>query len=145
MFIRPDAPTANRMAQELVLAFDQQNVAEAVDLLRQLFAHIPYQLHMDVEKFYHAILQGICSTASIKSQSEYSTSHGRIDTVLDFAQTIYVIEIKFNKSAEAALGQIEERKYYEPFVNRGKAIILIGLAFERSPQNFAISYATRML
>lgn len=145
VFIQLDPTTANRMAQELVVSFEQQNIAEAIDLLQQLFAHIPYQLHMEIEKFYHAILQGMCTTAGIKSQSEYSTSHGRIDLILDFAQTIYIIEIKFNKSAQEALKQIEERAYYKPFINQGKAIILLGLAFERSAKHFAIDYAMRTL
>jgi len=90
-------------------------------------------------------LQIICSVSGIKAQSEYSTSHGRIDLVLDVPNFIYVIEIKFNVSAQIALEQIEQRRYYELFLGEGKPIILLGIAFKRDVQHFDIEYAIKSL
>ena len=111
--------------------------------LKQIFSKVPYQLHIKEEKFYHALLSVICGASGITSQSEYSISHGRIDVVIEIATVIYIIEIKFNASAETALSQIEERRYYEPFLGRKKSIILLGLSFKREPKNFEITYAIK--
>ena len=86
-----------------------------------------------------------CIAAGIRAHGEVSTSHGRIDLVLYMAQKIYIIEIKFNVSAEDALAQIEERRYYEQFVSYNKQIILLGLSFKREPHNFDIGYAVKIL
>ena len=145
IFAHLDATTANRLALDFRAALTDYNVEEAISTLKQLFAHIPYQLHMKEERFYHALLQMICIAAGMKAQSEYSTSHGRIDLVLDLQKIIYVIEIKFNESAQIALQQIEERRYYDQFLKSGKQIVLLGLAFKREPNNFDITYEMKQL
>ena len=43
--------------------------------------------------------------------------------------TIYVMELKFNKSAEEALAQIEARHYVDAFKMSGKKVVKIGLNF----------------
>lgn len=100
-------------------------------------------MHGREEKFYHALLQVTCGAAGIKSQSEYSTSHGRIDLVLDLPNILYVIEIKLNSSADVALQQIEERRYYEPFISCGKPITLLGISFTREPKRFDLTYTAK--
>jgi Holliday junction resolvase-like predicted endonuclease len=140
-----DLGSVGTLALQLRTAFNQENIAGLVLVIRRLFAHIPYQLHMKQEKFYHALLQMACTVAGINAQSEYSTSHGRIDLILDLSKIVYVIEIKFNDSAENALQQIEERRYYERFLEHKKKIILLGLAFKREPSSFDVTYAVREL
>jgi len=85
----------------------------------------------------------MCLGAGIKHHAEYSTSHGRIDLVLELPKVLYVIEIKFNDTAENALAQIEERRYYERFIVENKPLVLLGLAFKREPHNFEIAYAMK--
>ncbi len=75
-----------------------------------VFSKVPYQFHIDREQFYHGLLQVACHAAGLKVQSEYSLSHARIDLVLDLPSKLYVVEVKFNESAEVALAQIEEHK-----------------------------------
>ena len=87
----------------------------------------------------------ICIGARIKAQSEYSTSIGSIDLVLEFPNLIYVIEVKFNKSPQEALEQIKNRRYYERFLHQGKSIILLGLDFKRKPSFFDIMYTAEKL
>jgi len=145
VFAHINPTQAEILSAKLKAAFINSNIEEAVILIKQLFAHIPYQIHSKEEKFYHALLMMICVSAGIKAQSEYSISHGRIDLILDLPKLLYIIEIKFNKSAEIALEQIEERRYYERFIGENKPIILLGLAFKREPHNFDITYALKKL
>jgi hypothetical protein len=132
---------AEYITGQLYDAFANGDIEDIIAVIKSLFAHVPYQLHMSEEKFYHALLQMACIAAGIKAQSEYSTSHGRIDLVFDLPQKIYIVEIKFNQSAENALEQIKIRRYYEPFLTQHKPITLLGLSFKREPSNFDVTYA----
>ena len=60
---------------------------------------------------------------------EQHTAKGRIDITMETADTIYVIELKFNKSAEEALAQIEAKHYADAFKMSGKKMLKIGLNF----------------
>jgi len=58
---------------------------------------------------------------------------------------MYIIETKFNQSAEKALEQIVEREYWKPFIACNKPIILVGLSFARKPGKFDITYVMKKL
>ena len=60
---------------------------------------------------------------------EQHTAKGRIDITVETADTIYVMELKFNKSAEEALAQIEAKHYADAFKMSGKKMVKIGLNF----------------
>lgn len=126
-------------------AFINQDSEEIIAILKQLFAHVPYQLHMKAEKYYHSLFMMICVGAGIKAQAEYSTSFGRIDLVLEFLKIIYIIEVKFNETAKEAMMQIEDRRYYDRFMGSGKQIILLGMNFNRKPKSFDIEYVNKII
>lgn len=48
---------------------------------------------------------------------------------------IYIFEFKFNKSAEEALQQINEKGYAEPFKTDGKNVIKVGVNFSTECRN----------
>ena len=60
---------------------------------------------------------------------EQHTAKGRIDIVLETATTIYVMELKFNKSTQEALAQIEAKHYADAFKLKGKPVVKAGLNF----------------
>ena len=60
---------------------------------------------------------------------EQRTAKGRIDITMETADTIYVMELKFNKSVEEALAQIEAKHYADAFNMSGKKMVKIGLNF----------------
>ena len=60
---------------------------------------------------------------------EQRTAKGRIDITMETADTIYVMELKFNKSAEEAFAQIEAKHYADAFKMSGKKMVKIGLNF----------------
>lgn len=137
------ASDAERLSGDFRTALNNENIERVVEIIQQLFAHVPYQLQMKQEKYYHSLFMMVCVGTGIKAQAEYSTSHGRIDLVLELPKIFYVIEVKFNKPAEEALAQIEERRYYERFISQTKPIVLLGLAFRREPHTFDVAYAVK--
>lgn len=145
IFTQQDFISAERISLQLRAALIAGNVDEVVILIKQLFTNVPYQLHMKEEKFYHALLQVTFGAAGIKTQSEYSMSHGRIDLILDLPNVLYVIEIKLNSSPDVALDQVYQRHYYEPLLVQGKSITLLGLSFKREPKNFDLTYKVKYI
>lgn len=134
-----------RIAIKLSTALKKKEFAVAMQMIKQLFSHVPYQLYDKQEMHYHSIVQMIFTVAGLAAHAEFSTSHGRIDIVVDLANIIYVIEVKLNKPAAKALEQIEKRKYYERFLNEGKDIVLLGVSFRHKPGLFEVEYAVRDL
>jgi PD-(D/E)XK nuclease superfamily len=85
------------------------------------------------------------TVAGIAAQSEFSTNYGRIDIVVELASIIYIIEVKLNQPATKALEQIEARTYYERFLHKNKAVMLLGLSFQHESGIFEVEYAAREL
>ena len=62
-------------------------------------------------------------------QAERATSNGRIALLLQTKDYIYIIEVKIDNTADAALQQIEEKGYAKPFVNDQRKLFKIGVSF----------------
>ncbi len=140
IFTSIDATEIENTAAQLWESWNNSDIDEAMAILRTLFAKIPYPLHVKLESFYHSLFQMICTVANIKTQSEYATSHGSIDVIMDLPKVLYVVEIKFNESAQIALQQILDKRYYEPFTDQNKPIILLGLNFAKTAGNFELTH-----
>ena len=67
--------------------------------------------------------------------AEYKTANGRIDMTLETADTVYIFEFKFDKTAEEALAQINEKDYMLPFNFSGKKLVKIGVNFSSTTRN----------
>lgn len=98
------------------------------DTLRVFFAGIPYDLHINREKYYQTIFYLIFSLIGLKVEAEVKTNKGRIDAVI-IDKTIYIFEFKFHGDKNAALDQIKDKRYFEKYQGCGKDIYLIGASF----------------
>ncbi len=50
---------------------------------------------------------------------------------------VYIIVLKCNRNAEAALKQIREKGYDKKFAQSGKKIVLMGINFDTEKRNVA--------
>ncbi len=116
-------------------------IEEFIELLRSVFAQIPYQLHVNEEKYYHSLFIMIMYLSGIEIESEVSTNTGRIDGVIETERVIYILEFKYNLPPEEGLDQITRKKYTEKVILKGKKITLVGISFTRQ----GISYAVKGL
>ena len=120
----------------LVGALREDDLDRFFEIMRQaFFANIPYELHLQHEKYYQTIFHTLFLLLRIRIRSEESTNIGRIDTVLETESHIYLFEFKMNEGAEAALTQIRDKGYAEKYLATGKAVVLVGVAF--SERNIA--------
>ena len=73
----------------------------------------------------------------IYAQLEVKTNRGRIDMVVITDNLVYLFEFKIDSSAEEALNQINDRKYFEKYLDPKKKLILIGVNFDTKERNIS--------
>ena len=113
---------------KLIDALREHDFELFFDTLRVFFADIPYDLHINREKYYQTIFYLIFSLIGLKVEAEVKTNKGRIDAVI-IDKEIYIFEFKFNGDKDRALNQIKEKKYFEKYQGEGKKIYLFGVEF----------------
>jgi len=98
--------------------------------LQSFFANAKFdQIAKDTENWFQNVIFIVTSLAGFYVEAEHQTSRGRIDLVLKTDKYIYVIELKYDGSAEEAMKQIEEKGYCDPYLKDGRTIIKIGANF----------------
>ncbi len=115
-------------------------IEEAIEIMKSIFSEIPYTLmreDMINEFYFHMMFYLIISASGVGITSEILTAKGRIDALIETRDRYYIIEFKCNQSSDMAIQQIKEKKYYEPYKNRGKEIILIGINFSTKDRNIS--------
>ena len=103
--------------------------------LEALFANTTYQIQGDSEKNFQYAMYIIMELLGEYVQAERSTSNGRIDLLLQTRDYIYIVELKIDNTADAALQQIEERGYAKPFVNDPRKLFKIGVSFSTADRH----------
>jgi len=120
----------------LYQAICERNIEKMMTHIKNIIASIPYQILENKEKVYHSHVYTILKTINNNTHSEISTNLGRIDTVMETPDTVYIFEFKM-KSAESGIKQIKTNRYAESYLNKSKDIILIGVKFSESDRNIS--------
>ena len=103
--------------------------------LQIFFAHVPHAVHVPLEKHYQSIFYIALSLIGARVSVEDATNDGRIDAVIELKSNIVIFEFKLNKSAELALKQIEDKRYYQKYLNSPKETVLVGVEFDSETRN----------
>ncbi len=109
----------------------KNNDAEgALRLLADFLETVPYCDNTNYEGHYQQMLYVIFALLTDYNIAvEQHTAKGRIDVTLETATAVYVMELKFNKSAREALEQIDDRRYAAAFKLKGKLVVKVGMNF----------------
>jgi hypothetical protein len=120
---------------------------EAMELLCQFLAGIPYDVHEDTERYYHSMIDLIFRMFGLNTRSEVRIAAGRIDTLVETRNYIYCFEFKLNREADAgsaehytakdALAQIDSKEYLTPWAGSGKKLHKIGVVFDAAKRNIS--------
>jgi hypothetical protein len=70
-----------------------------MQLMQSLMAGTPYELIRELENHYQNVMFIITKLMGFYVQAEYRTSNGRIDLMVGTDKYVYIIELKFNGSA----------------------------------------------
>ena len=102
----------------------------ALQLLQEFLSTVPYCDNTNYEGHYQQLFYIIFSLFGMYIDVEVRTPKGRVDVVMRTADTLYVIELKLDKSADAAMFQINLKNYPERFVLCGLPIVKVGINFD---------------
>lgn len=93
------------------------------------FAGVSYKLKMENENNFQNAFFLVTNLLGLETDAEVETSDGRIDMLIKTTRYIYIIELKYDKSAEEALAQINSMRYDRPYGGDSRKIIKIGVNF----------------
>ncbi|MBQ3831563.1 MAG: PD-(D/E)XK nuclease domain-containing protein, partial [Bacteroidales bacterium] len=87
------------------------------------------------ELHYHSILYTALASFGANITANQETALGKADLLLKMPKTIYVIELKYNRSANAGMRQIEQREYAKAHLDSGKRIVKLAINFSSKDRN----------
>ena len=121
--------SANKVVTDIVRGFIHGNPEAAMKSIQTYFAGITFKLKMDNENNFHNAFFLLTNLIGLNASAEVNTSDGSIDILIQTAKYIYVIELKYDHSAEDALRQIEEKQYAWPYLTDHRGLFKIGVNF----------------
>lgn len=98
-------------------------------------AGIPYDMKMEDENNLHNAIFILLTLIGIRVETEVHTSDGRIDLLIKTPRYIYILELKFDGSAEDAIAQIETKGYALSFANDSRQLFKIGVNFSSTTRH----------
>ncbi|BDD06977.1 ATP-binding protein [Aureibacter tunicatorum] len=96
----------------------------------KVFARAPYGILPKKESYVHSIIHMLMVLTGYEIHSEVQTRKGRMGSVLDTGDRILIFEFKIDRSAEEAVEQIKEMKYYEMYAHQEKPLTVVGVNFD---------------
>lgn len=111
-------------------SIDRGNMNEALQLLQTFLSTIPQCDNTDYEGHYQSLLYVIFSLLGFYVDVEVRTPRRRVDVVLRTHSTLYVIELKLDKTADAAMQQIDLKNYPERFALCGLPVVKVRINFD---------------
>ncbi len=117
----------------------QDNVNQMFKRLQDFLGSIPYVNDVNAaenkEGHWQQMLYVIFSLLGATCDVEVHTPKGRVDLVARTANKLYLIEVKLNQSAEAAMKQIDLKDYAARFALSGLPIVKVGVNFDQEERN----------
>ena len=114
----------------------QGDMDGALHLLQEFLGTVPYCNNTNYEGHYQQVLFIIFTLLThFVVDVEVHTPNGRVDVVMETEDILYLIELKLNKSAQAAMQQINLKQYDQRFARCGKPIVKVGVNFDAKKGN----------
>ena len=118
-------------------SFQGEDTASVMETFEAIYRNFPYDMAIEKERGYQIAFHAVLSSLSLERvEAEDKTSLGRADIAITVRRgLVYIIELKLDRSAEEALKQIKEKKYYEKYAKDGAVIHLLGINFSSKERN----------
>lgn len=105
------------------------SIEQFVETIRRWYAGIPYSItdKNQNEQLYQSLIYAALIGFGADVQAEDQTSDGRMDIALKLPDAIYIMELKYGKTAEEATDQILQKDYAVRFAADTRPVYAIGL------------------
>ena len=129
-YVQVDSYKGNTTVGMMYLALLNDDLDEMLRLLQAYLRTIPQCDNTNYEGHYQQLLYVIFSLMGRYVDVEVRTATGRVDMVMNSGKALCLFELKLNKSAEAAMNQINLKDYPARFALTNLPIIKIGINFD---------------
>lgn len=127
---------SNFFVSRAVQALKNGDAEVFMSYMKSLLAGYPYDLIKDTENHYQNVVYLTLKLMSVYLvDAEFRTSNGRIDLLVRTDKYIYVMEFKYDGSAQEAMDQIESKEYPLPFAMDSRTIVKVGVNFSGKTRN----------
>ena len=111
------------------LRFKGTTIEQFIETVRRWYAGIPYSItdKNQNEQLYQSLIYAALMGVGADVQAEAQTSDGRMDIALKLPDCIYIIELKYGKTAEEATDQILAKDYAVRFAADQRPVVAVGL------------------
>ena len=129
-YVQVDSYKGNTTVGMMYLALLNDDLDEMLRLLQAYLRTIPQCDNTNYEGHYQQLLYVIFSLMGRYVDVEVRTATGRVDMVMNSGKALCLFELKLNKSADAAMNQINLKDYPARFALTNLPIIKIGINFD---------------
>lgn len=129
-YVKRYTQKANTMVAKMSASIRGGKMDEALRMLQAFLSTVPQCDNTNYEGHYQQMLYIIFSLLGYYVDVEVRTPRGRVDVVMRTSSTLYVIELKLNKTADAAMRQIDLKSYTERFALCGLPVVKVGINFD---------------
>ena len=119
----------NTTTSKIARALRAGKPEEFMKILEVIFSGATYEIAINSERAFQQAMYIIMELLGEYVEAERHTSNGRIDLLLQTKDYVYIVELKIDNTADAALRQIEEKGYAKPFANDPRKLFKIGVSF----------------
>ena len=111
------------------LRFNDITIEQFIEVVRRWYAGIPYSItdKNQNEQLYQSLIYAALMGFGADVQAEDQTSDGRMDIALKMPDAIYIMELKYGKTASEATEQILKKDYAVRFAADTRPVYAIGL------------------
>ena len=103
----------------------------ALKLFQTFLATVPYCENTKYEGHFQQLMYVVFSLLTdYRIIVEQRTTKGRTDITMETQDCIYIMELKFGKTADEALAQINANHYADAFAMSDKKIVKVGIGFD---------------
>ena len=130
-----DAVGSGFEISRFVRSLREGDIEGFMERLQSFLSACPYELEPQQERHFQSVMFILTALCGYHVEIGSHTNKGRMDMTVKTKDYIYIFEFKFNKSAEEALAQIDEKGYAEPFKNDGRQIVKVGVNYSTACRN----------
>ena len=138
-YIMPNTLVVNNTVRRMAQCIAKEDIEGTLRLMQAFLGTVPYCNHANSEGHFQQVLYIIFSLLGQYNglDVEVRTPVGRVDMVLRTHKAIYLFELKLNKTAEAALQQIDLKDYASRFALDGLPVVKVGINFDTERHTFS--------
>jgi hypothetical protein len=117
--------------RNFVMALRQGRPEDFMRRMQVLFADTDYRIVGNAELYFQNAFYVVTKLLGFYADVERTISDGRIDMIAKTKDYIYIFEFKYDKDADTALRQIDDKGYARPFAADSRKLFKVGVNFSR--------------